>query len=390
MTRPCLRILFYLPVVTPLWFERVIVPMVRVLRPHAELHVLVPALWRNTGVARQNLAKCADLADVHWHIVEGAGHESLRVAPDDADGLVAFVESLAPDHVLCRAAETATAARFPGKLHHILEVGAPPLRTIPFGVILQPELFEFGAMPALAASQAAELDSLFAPRWAAAHQWLGRTWPFNLGREEALALLGVPTDRKIIAVPLEYDHEENFFSVQHRFRANIDFVTHLLDRVPEDFLLAFTNHPLNVAHGRDAELRAELERLGKRVHFVSAPDPDVKPTDILVQHCDGMIVQNSKAYSVGVLYGKPILRLSHCRSAEWLRAYEDLDAFLAAVAAGTAAVPDPDEARRWFAFRSADEAFDAETIGASELLDRLEHRFSPARWKTGLARVSQY
>lgn len=385
-----LRILFYLPVVTPLWFERVIVPMIRTLRPHAEVHVLVPALWRNTGVGPKQLAQCADLTDVHWHIVDGPGHESLRDAPDDPDGLVAFVESIAPDHILCRAAETDTLARFPGKIHHILEVGARPLRTLQFGILLHPELFEFGAMPALTAEQASELDTRFTPRWTAAAELAAQTWPSNLTREEALSLLGLPSDRKIIAVPLEYDHEENFYWVQHRFRENIDFVTHLLDRVPDDFLLAFTNHPLNIEHGRDAALRAELARLGRHVHMVAAPDPQVSPTDLLAEHGDGMIVQNSKSYSVAVRFGKPILRLSHCRSAAWVRAYDELDAFLAALGAGTAVAADADDARRWFAFRTADEAFDAETVGAAELLDRLEHRMSPARWQAGLARAHPY
>ncbi|MGK6353984.1 hypothetical protein ACMGDH_02005 [Sphingomonas sp. DT-207] len=385
-----MRILFYLPVVTPLWFERVVVPMIRTLRPHAELHVLVPALWRNTGVARQHLAKCADLTDIHWHIVEGPGHESLRDAPDDREGLIGFVQSLAPDHVLCRVAETETVARFPGKIHHILEAGSPPLRTIPFGVILQPLLFENGAIPALTSEQAAGLDAQFAPRWEAAQQRRAKTWPFDLPRAEALALLDLPSDRRIIAVPLEYDHEENFYWVQHRFRENIDLVSHLLDSIPDDFLLAFTNHPLNVAHGRDAALRAELQRLGRRVHIVSAPDPDINVTDLLVRHCDGMIVQNSKSYSVGALFGKPVLRLSHCPSAEWLRTYEDLDTFLAALGAGSAVAADPEAVRRWFAYRIADESFDAETIGAADLLARLDNRISPGRWETGFARYDQY
>ncbi len=381
-----MRILFYLPVVTPLWFERVIVPMIRTLRPHAELHVLVPTLWRNTGIARQHLAKCADLADVHWHIVEGPGHESLRTGPDDADGLIGFVQSLAPDHVLCRAAEIETLAGFPGKIHHILEAGAPPLRGLPFDTILQPKLFEYGAMPVLTDSQASELDALFEPRWEATQQRRAKTWPFDLSRTEALALLGLPSDRRIIAVPLEYDHEENFYWVQHRFRENIDLVSHLLDSVPDDFLLAFTNHPLNVAHGRDAALRAELKRLGRRVHIVSALGPDINVTDLLVRHCDGMIVQNSKSYSVGALFGKPMLRLSHCPSAEWLRAYEDLDTFLAALGEGSAVAADPEAARRWFAYRIIDEGFDTASVTAADLLNRLELRVSPARWAQGLAR----
>jgi hypothetical protein len=386
LREPGLRILFYLPVVTPLWFERVIAPMLRALRGHAELHVLVPALWRNTGVGQKDLARCADLTDVHWHIVDGPGHESLRAAPDDAEGLIGFVRALAPDHVLCRAAETETLAGFPGKIHHILEAGAPPLRGLPFDTILQPQLFEYGAMPALTDAQATELDALFAPRWTVARERLARAWPHHLGRADALDHLGLPADRPIIAVPLEYDHEENFYGVQHRFRENVDLVTHLLERVPDDFLLAFTNHPLNIAHGRDAALRKALHSYGARVHMVEQIDPSVNATDLLARHCDAMILQNSKSYAVGAFHGKPMLRLSRCPSAEWLRMYEDLEVFLAALASGAAASPDPDAVMRWFAFRIADEGFDAAAATGADLLDRLERRLSPARWAEGLAK----
>lgn len=385
-----MRILFYLPVATPLWFERVVGPMLRALRGHAELHVLAPTLWRNTGISQQQLAQFADLADVHWHIVDAPGHESLRDAPEDPDGLAAFVEALAPDHVLCRAAETETAARFPARVRYIMEAGCPPFALDPWALVLHDMPFEHGAIPALDSDDRAALDAAFAPRWEAAHERFAHQRPFDLPRAEALALLGVPDDRPLIAVPLEYDHEENFFPIQHRFPANRDWVTHLLDHVPDSFTLAFTNHPLNVAHGRDAALREALRPYGARLHIASASEPGVNATNLLARHCDGMIVQNSKSYSAGAFFGKPMLRLSRQPSAAWLRMYEDLDDFLDALAAGRAVAADAADARSWFAWRIAGESFDAATIGGIELLDRLHTPVSPARWAAGLARFDQH
>lgn len=384
-----MRILFYLPVVTPLWFERVVVPMISTLRGHAELHVLVPALWRNTGVGPEQLRLCAELGDVHWHIVDGPGHESLREAPGDPDGLIGFVRTLAPDHVLCRAAETATAAYFPGTVHYLMEAGCPPLDTDPWALVLHRQPFEHGVMPTLSIEDRSALDAAFASRWAVARQRFEGEWPFNLPREEALAMLGLPDHSKVVAVPLEYDHEENFFSILHHFAGNSEFVAHLLDRVPADFVLAFTNHPLNVAHGRDAALREALGSYGDRVRIVETKR-GVNATNLLARHCDGLILQNSKSCAAGAFFGKPMLRLSHQPSAEWLRMYGDLDCFVAALGEGTAEAAAAEDARSWFAWRVAGESFDAGTIDAAELIDRLDNPVATARWAGGLARYDQY
>ena len=384
-----MRILFYLPVVTPLWFDEVILPLIRTLRPHAELHVLVPALWRNTGIGAEQLAACAEFGDVHWHLVDGEGHESLRTRPEDREGLTAFVTALAPDYVLCRAAETATAAGFPGTVRYLMEAGAPPLAMDHWVVGLHHGIFDYGAMPALD-GHAEALDAAFASRWEAARHRFAMAAPFDLAREEALAWMGLPADRRILAVPLEYEHEENFFPIQHRFARNRDLVAHLAAHIPDDFVLALTSHPLNRLHGGDAELRALVARYGGRVRLVELPEAGPAATNLLVRHCDGLIVQNSKSFAAGAFFAKPMLRLSHRGSAAWLRIHDDLDRFILAVRERTAAAPDPEATRRWFAHRVADEAFDARTITAPEFLERLSVPVSPARWAGGLARYDQH
>ncbi len=385
-----MRILFYLPVVTPLWFDEVIAPILRTLHGHAELHLLVPTLWRNTGIGRGQLAACADLVDVHWHLVDGPGHESLRTAPDDVEGLRAFVQSIAPDHVLCRAAETGTAAGFPGRVHYLMEAGAPPLATDHWVLALHAGIFDYGVMPTLNAEQANALDALFASRWQAAQDRHAGEAPFDLDREAALALMGLPHDRRILAVPLEYEHEENFFPVQHRFARNRDLVAHLLDRAPADFVLAFTDHPLNGLHGGDSELRALLAHAGDRARLVALEQAGGASTNLLVKHADGLILQNSKSYAAGAFFGKPMLRMSHRPSAAWLNMYANLEEFVSALRAGTAAAPDPQAARTWFACRVADESFAAKAISAHELIDRLESPISSGRWAGGIARYDQH
>lgn len=385
-----MRILFYLPVVTPIWFKEAILPLVRTLRPHAELHVLAPVLWRNTGIGPEDLAACADLDDVHWHLVDGPGHESLRTAPGDLDGLTDFVRGIAPDYVLCRSAETETAATFPGVVRYLMEAGAPPLVMDPWVLALHEGILDCGTMPALDDVEGAQVEAVFASRWQAAQTRFAQEAPYALPRGEALALMGLPDDRKIIAVPLDYEHEENFFPLQHHFARNRDLVAHLAARLPGDFVLALTDHPLNRFHGADAELRAMVEGYGPRVRLVALPEGGSASTNLLVKHCDGLIMQNSKCFSAGAFFGKPMLRFSRRGSADWLRMHTDLDAFVAGLRDGSAAAPDPDAARRWFAWRVAGEAFSAKTIDAPEFLERLSTPLSPARWEGALARYDRH
>ena len=49
------RVLFYLPVVTPWWFDNIVVHLIRALGETTEVHVMVPRLWRNTGLGFEQL-----------------------------------------------------------------------------------------------------------------------------------------------------------------------------------------------------------------------------------------------------------------------------------------------------------------------------------------------
>ncbi len=47
--REAMHVLFYLPVVTPWWFDNIVAPLIRAAASDARVSVLVPPLWRGTG-----------------------------------------------------------------------------------------------------------------------------------------------------------------------------------------------------------------------------------------------------------------------------------------------------------------------------------------------------
>jgi hypothetical protein len=374
-----MRVLFYLPVVTNWWVTKLVAPMLRQFVGRAEIHVLAPAPWRTTGIGPAELGLCADMPQVHWHLVDGEGHPAMRTGKD-ADGLVEFVQALAPDLTLCRAAETETAARFPGTVRYLMETGvAPFVRDL--RVSLHAGIFDHGTMPAIPEAEGQELDRLFAPAWDAMVARCGEGPDFGADRETALARMLLPSDRKILAVPLEYENSEIFFGVHHRFADNETLVAHLVANLPDDMVLALSDHPLNRMFGRSTWLAARLPEWQGRVVLVPSHAAGGNVTDLLARHCDGMVFQNSRAFTAAAFFGKPLLRLSRRTSAPWLHAYDDLANFVADVRAGTAQVADRDALRRWFAWHLADEVFDPNHESAPAMLARIDRPYDPARWQ---------
>ena len=50
-----MKVLFYLPVVTPFWFENMVEPLIRRMASSAEVHILAPKFWRNTGIGENEV-----------------------------------------------------------------------------------------------------------------------------------------------------------------------------------------------------------------------------------------------------------------------------------------------------------------------------------------------
>jgi hypothetical protein len=387
------KILFYLPVITPWWLDHVVEPLIRCLAADHEVHVLAPAPWRGTGIGKHELAACAHLPQVQWHIVDDANHPTMRTNAVERAGIVQFVNSLAPDYVLCRSADCETVREFPGIVRHLMEGGASPL-TIPGNwIILQEEPFDHGLLPELDAAARAGLDRLIAPTW---ESLLRLTQSSRQTRKAFRTWAGIPEDRPILALPLEYEHEENFFPV-HRVGAapNHRLVAEIAASIDESFFLAITNHPLNEKHVDNSALEAEIASHGGRMRLLPAAGPDGEnSTMLLARDADGMLVGDSKVYAMAAFFGTPMLRRSKFKTGAWLNAYTEIDAFASAVAAGNAVAPDREDARTWFAFRFAfhiaNNLLDPtdRTLTAAELLARLDRPVDPARWDQGFARFN--
>lgn len=372
------RILFYLPTVTPWWFDNIVGHIIRACSAVGEVHVIVPPLWRNTGIEPEQLLPFADCTSVHWHIADGDDHPSLRTSPADPDAVVELVRSIDPSYVFCRSADLATPARFPGKLRHLMEAGAPPLSTSPSWIILQLDFWHHGALCDLTEPDREAIEGLFQT-----------TWKQMRGHPRALPDMGLPEGRKIIALPLEYEHEEAFTAFHNRFERNVDLIHHLVERIDGEFLLAVSDHPLNRKYVDNSRLYDSIAALGDRVHLVPNPDAVNDPTEHLINHSHALIVQNTKAIYCGAYFAKPTLRLSNRPSAGWLGVHDDLDAFLLAVRSGEAGVAEH-RARLWFGYHMLHEIVDPATLSGAEILDRVDRPFSRDRLAVGLERIQSY
>jgi hypothetical protein len=384
-----MRILFYLPVVTEWWFDNVIVHLIRVAAREAEVHVAVPPLWRLTGISERQLESCLDLPEIRWHILGGQDHQSLRTCPSDPDGLVEFVRGINPDYTFCRSADVATPGRFPGKVRFVMEASFPPF-TISNRIMLQPSgLYDHGIVPPLDEDQRAYLDGRIAPGW----ERLSALYPRDdAARAAYLAEAGLPADRKIIALPLDYEGEENFFYELHGVTPpNAELVADLVPRIGDDCILALTKHPIERELPFSHVVRV-AEQAPDRVRIVETLGKSGNATLSLMQHCDGMIVRDSKSFGNSVFLGKPMLRLSRFASGAWMNAYSELPAFLDALRSGAPRVAAAADTRSWIGFHHANNAFvpDDPLLTLDDLIDRVERPVNPARWKASLDLCREY
>lgn len=368
-----MRVLFYLPVVTPWWFDNIVEPLLRCLAGSAAVHVLAPEPWRGTGIGARELARCADLPMIGWTLIGGDAHPSLRTTPVDPARLFADVAAFAPDHVLCRSADLTTPVRFPGRIHYLMEGGVPPFPLPAHWIWLADAPFAHGMMPALDADDLAMLEA-----------WIAEPWDRLRAR--------VPNTRRRpgeplrLCLPLDYEHEENFFLAHRPGPAgNAAFVRAVAATLADGASLTVTNHPLNELYVDRDDLDAAVAELSPRVAL--APE-----TRSAVAASDGVIVADSKAFALAALNDRPLCRLSRFPTAPWVNAYTDPAAMQADLLAGTARRPDPVAAKRWSAWHLANNVFDPQDAGltARALIDRLERAEDRARWPAAMGRVSSH
>jgi hypothetical protein len=194
----------------------------------------------------------------------------------------------------------------------------------------------------------------------------------------------------IVSLPLEYEHEENFFEIHRPYADNAALVAALAEAVDDDVLLAVTDHPLNLVHCDRTALDAAIARHAGRVRMVAPSWRKDRPTLRVVRASDGIIVSNSKVISIAAFLGKPILRMSPHASGPWLNAYSDLPVFLGALRAGTPNLPSQDEAKTFFAFHAANNLIDLtdKDMDGRQILDMDETPVDPRRWPAGIRRYA--
>ncbi|WP_294333043.1 hypothetical protein [uncultured Sphingomonas sp.] len=380
------RVLFYLPMVTNWWFVQIVEPLLRRLAEEGhEVHVLAPAPWCGTGLGPEELARCTDLPHVRWYLMDGPDHPSTRTVPEDAEGLIGFVHSLAPDVVLCRTADYATAARFPGIVRLLMEGRFEPFAPPPRWILLAERPHDYGLPAALDPDQQDRLRALIAPAWDRLQQRLA---PPSGERAALFDRLGIPQDRPVLLLPLECETEDNFLAM-HRVgpKPNSALVRAVSEQVGDRATLAVTNHPLNDLHVDADALLGTIAACPNAV--LLPPGIGAHPATLAIaRHADGMLLGDSKTFALAAFFGVPMLRQTRFATGGWLNAYAELPAFLDAVTAGTARAPAAGDAQLWFAQCLLNDAFDA-TGPQADVLARIARPVDPDRWEGALGWLTQ-
>jgi hypothetical protein len=372
-----MKILFYLPVVTPWWFDAIIAPMLRALhagQPGTELHVMVAPLWRNTGIHAEQLTQVADLTAVQWHVIDETTPDQFRLAGADVPGLLDLVAAIGPDITLARSADFDIARHFPGCVRFIMEAGAPPFASDQRWIILDEEPFVQRALPGAVVSLADDCAEHLRP----ARDMALRNAPCGT-RATLRRAMGLPTDRPLLAVPLHYEHEENFFLRHAAFPDGVSMIEALLAAIGEQAVLAITDHPLNHAHVGRRTLDATLGRHANRVIDCSGP----RATERLAICADAMVVDLSKSWSLAAFYGLPLVDIGGWMRAAWIGATTGLPT----LAAGGLAAPDAVEASRWFGWHLGARIIDPGTLSPGRLQRTIDQRPSDADIAGNIAMV---
>ncbi|MBD9510522.1 hypothetical protein IB265_27535 [Ensifer sp. ENS10] len=391
------NILFYLPVVSERYFEWFVAPLVRILVADAEIHIVAPPQWLATGVTERQKALLADIENIQWHILDVEDHESLRTSPADPEYVVKLIEALNPNYVFCRSADVSTPMLFPGKIRFMMESIIPPFRLrsdLSSPLMLDgPRLYDQGFMPDLTLDQRHAIATRFRPRWEAVR---AETAPLQSAREQYLFEAGLPVDRKIIALPLNVEAQNNFFIKVHSITpSNIKLIDELASHLGDDFVLALTEHPLNRKGDPLVDQSVEsldplIEKWRGKVIVVDASGPTGDATTSLVQHSDGVVICESKSFGYAAFFQKPIFRVSKYRSADWMNAYLDFKLFLSDILKESAFVPVDDEAMLWFGYHWANNVFALSDpkLTLEDIVDRFERPVNADRWAAGFDRIA--
>lgn len=361
-----MKILFYLPVVTPWWFDNMIAPMLRSLHDEAELaelHVMVAPLWRNTGIDGHQLTPLADLTKVFWHVIDAGEPDQFRRDGSSVPGLVDLVNAIAPDLTLARSADFATPGQFPGAVRYIMEGAPPPFEILPLRILIEEAPFSLGVMPENAAEITARCVAAFSDIWEESdrfrHPPVGPDWRTTLG---------LPPERPVLAVPLHYEHRENFFLMHSDFPCAADLLRHLLETVDEEVFLALSDHPLNRLYVNRTEMHQLVHFNSDRAALCELESIPGGATGALAAHADAMVIDQSKSWSLAAHAGTPMVHASNSLLADWLHATCLSEPAIRNWTAGGLPTPDAEAAHRYFCWHLGTRIFDPHAVSLERLL----------------------
>jgi hypothetical protein len=359
------KILFYLPVITPWWFENIITPMLRSLYDEAELHIIVAPLWNNTGLETRHVAPLVDLDRLNWHIVVPDDDAQFRLDGAAVDGLIDLVRSIDADITIARSADRTTPALFPGIVRHIMEPGALPFHTPHRWYVLEDLPFHHGVMPPSASPSANHAAHLLAPWWDRIEAAFAEPSPgaFRHG-------LGLPADRPVLAVPLQYEHPENLYGLGSPLQAGVNMLGALLDQLDERIILAVTDHPLNAQHLDRAPLHRLAAAQPDRIRLLLPSDEQMNPTAPVIRAADAVLIDRSKCVSLAAFFGTPIIHVGDSMMADWLNATPLAQAGRALCERRLAA-PDRKAAQQWFGWHIGMRLTRFTDLSLSLLLERI-------------------
>jgi len=190
---------------------------------------MVPPLWSGTGIGRANRNSIASVQGVFWHLLDGPDHPKLRTDASGEDDLFALIDQIAPDITLCRTADIASIKRIRGTVRYIMEGGGAPLGGKSHRICFADSLFDFAEMPDLTPSEIALCER------AGRDFWANRIERLQMDTREAWKKrLALPDGKKLYGLPLEYEHEENFFGQHHAFASAFETVKAVVERLPDD------------------------------------------------------------------------------------------------------------------------------------------------------------
>ncbi len=249
------------------------------------------------------------------------------------------------------------ADRFPGNVRYLMEASMPLVAPVLTRIHLSDGIFDHGLGDVAQTPES--------PALAATWDRIAADFPPRDGP-------ALPDGRILLALPLEYEGPEMFFRAHAVHPTNAVLLEQLLTRLPDDVLLAVTDHPLNAQVGDRSALHAFVAAHPNRITLVPETGAPGRSTAMLARRADGMIVCDSKSIFLPAMFGTPCLRLSTFRTADWMRTYDDLDRFLADIRAGRAVAADPALTRRFVAWHLAHASFDAAdpALSAETILSR--------------------